>query len=151
MKLMIRLIFVIITIFFIDITTYAYTAYKIGDIVPYNGMEFYAIKDSSKDDDSVTMLKAEPLTYEEIQTYSEGTGARIYNLNMQYSKDNNNYLTSYIKATVDAWANDKVQAGLVEARLLSFQDLSNYLGYSWRNTGQSILHQTEKPLHGFIM
>ena len=112
--------------FFIDITAYAYTAYKIGDVVPYNGMEFYVIKDSSTDEDSVTMLKAEPLTYEEIKTYSEGTGAQISNKNgygvIQYHLDNSNYSTSFIKHVIDKWASNKIQYGLYEARLLKIDE-----------------------------
>ena len=35
-------------------------------------MNFYVIKDSSSDEDSVTMLKPEPLTVDEINMYGEG-------------------------------------------------------------------------------
>ena len=59
----------------------AYTEYKIGDVVPYNGMNFYVIKNSDSKEDTVTMLKAEPLSYEEVQTYSNGTGAQTSNQN----------------------------------------------------------------------
>ena len=69
MKLIIRFIFVIIAIFFIDITVYAYTAYKVGDEITYNGINYYVIKDSDSKDDSVTMLKAEPLTVAEVNQF----------------------------------------------------------------------------------
>ena len=69
MKTIIRLMFIILIAFFINITVYAYTEYKVGDIVSYNDIEFYVIKDSSTDEDSVTMLKAEPLTVEEVNKY----------------------------------------------------------------------------------
>ena len=72
MKLMIRLLFILVTLFTINITVYAYTAYKIGDIVPYNGMEFYVIKDSSSKETSVTMLKAEPLSVDEVNQFGRG-------------------------------------------------------------------------------
>ena len=72
MKLMIRLLFILVTLFTINITVYAYTEYKIGDIVPYNGMEFYVIKDSSSKDDSVTMLKKEPLSVDEVNQFGRG-------------------------------------------------------------------------------
>lgn len=51
----------------------AYTEYKIGDVIPYNGMNFYVIKDSSSDEGSVTMLKAEPITSSEISSYLSST------------------------------------------------------------------------------
>ena len=35
-------------------------------------MNFYVIKDSSSDEDSVTMLKAEPLTVDEVNRYGTG-------------------------------------------------------------------------------
>ena len=100
----------------------AYTEYKIGDVVPYNGMNFYVIKDSSKDEDSVTMLKAEPLSYEEVRQYSSGTGVQISDQHgyggVQYHSSNNDYSTSYIKTIVDAWTSDKLPSGLVESRLI---------------------------------
>lgn len=125
--------FTIITIFLINTTIYAYTEYKVGDIIPYNGMNFYVIKNSGSIDDSVTMLKAEPLSYEEVQTYSEGTGAQISNKNeyggIQYGKESNNYQTSYVKNTVDAWARDMIPNGLIEIRLIKYDELINDLGY----------------------
>ena len=51
---------------------YAYKSYKIGDKVTYNDIDFYVIKDSSEDEDYVTLLKAEPLTVEEVNTYGNG-------------------------------------------------------------------------------
>ena len=110
----------------------AYTEYKIGDVVPYNGMDFYVIKDSSSSEDSVTMLKAEPLTYEEVQQYSEGIGAHISNQKgyggMQYHLNSNNYATSYIKSVVDKWALDKVK-NYKKVRLLTHDELVTDLGY----------------------
>ena len=51
---------------------HAYKIYKIGDEVRYNDIDFYVIKDSSSDEEIVTLLKAEPLTVEEVNTYGEG-------------------------------------------------------------------------------
>ena len=69
----------------------AYTEYKVGDVVPYNGMDFYVIKDSSSEEDSVTMLKAEPLTVEEVNRY--GTGhVNMYNC---IEEDTSCYHTAY--------------------------------------------------------
>ena len=106
-----------------------YTAYQIGDTVTYNNINYYVIKDSSASEDSVTLLKAEPLTAEEITTYSAGTGAQTNgNGDMQYGEASI-YLTSYIKTILDTWANAKVPNGLQEARLISIDDLKNNLGY----------------------
>ena len=49
-----------------------YQTYSIGDEVTYNGMNFYVIENSDENSDSVTMLKAEPLTVDEVNTYGVG-------------------------------------------------------------------------------
>ena len=49
-----------------------YQTYSIGDEVTYNGMNFYVIENSDENSDSVTMLKAEPLTVDEVNTYGAG-------------------------------------------------------------------------------
>ena len=106
----------------------AYTEYKIGDVVPYNGMNFYVIKDSDSKNDSVTMLKAEPLTVSEIATYSVGTGARTDgDGGMQYGITSS-YSTSYVKQVVDAWETDNAPVAM-EARLLTYDELKDNLGY----------------------
>lgn len=64
----------------------AYTEYKIGDIVPYNDMDFYVIKNSSSDEDSVTLLKAEPLSVEEVNLYG-GVGTANNHVNMYVTSD----------------------------------------------------------------
>lgn len=107
----------------------AYTEYKIGDVVPYNGMNFYVIKDSSSEEDSVTMLKAEPLTVEEITTYLAGIGAFNNGTGgMQYHASSNNYETSYVKIVVEAWAAAKVSEAL-DARLITLDELINEFHY----------------------
>ena len=49
-----------------------YQSYSIGDIVTYNGINFYVIADSDEQTDSITMLKAEPLSVDEVNTYGVG-------------------------------------------------------------------------------
>ena len=44
----------------------SYTAYNVGDEVIYNGVDYYVIKDSGAKESAVTLLKAEPLTVEEV-------------------------------------------------------------------------------------
>ena len=96
MKTIIRLMFIILIAFFINITVYAYTEYKVGDIVSYNDIEFYVIKNSGSEEDSVTMLKAEPLTAEEINQYGGvGTANNHVNMYSSNSTSSNFYHTAY--------------------------------------------------------
>ena len=46
--------------------------YAIGDIVTYNNMKYYVISNSNPSIDYVTLLKAEPLTVDEVNTYGVG-------------------------------------------------------------------------------
>ena len=98
-----------------------YNSYSVGDQVTYNNINYYVIKDSDATESTVTMLKAEPLSYEEVQTYSNGTGAQTYDRNgyggMQYHSESSVYSTSYVKTTVDAWKTAQAPAAS-EARLI---------------------------------
>ena len=109
-----------------------YTAYTVGDEVTYNNVDYYVIKDSGAKESTVTLLKAEPLSYDEVQTYSNGTGAQTYDNNgyggMQYHSSSSVYSTSYVKTTVDAWKTAKAPASS-EARLITIDDLKDNLGY----------------------
>ena len=117
-----------------------YQTYSIGDEVTYNGMNFYVIADSDENSDSVTMLKAEPLTVDEVNTYGAGHINRYtyssvgtaYNNNgyggmTYYSSETcgypngssgssvttgctTDYAQSEVKYAVDAWAKDKFQS-----------------------------------------
>ena len=109
-----------------------YTAYTIGNQVTYNNINYYVIKDSGAKESAVTLLKAEPLSYEDVQTFSKGTGAQTYDNNgyggMQYHSESSVYSTSYVKTTVDAWKAAKAPAA-TEARLITYEELLNNLGY----------------------
>ena len=112
-----------------------YTAYSVGDIVTYNNVDYYVIADSGTSETTVTLLKAEPLTSEEITTYSNGTGATTDgNGGMQYHSSSSAYSTSYIKTTVDAWKTAKAPSA-TEARIITFDELKNNLGYELINKG----------------
>ena len=114
-----------------------YQSYNIGDIITYNGMNFYVIENSDENSDSVTMLKAEPLTVDEVNKYGVGHINRYtrdsvgtaYDLNgygrmAYYSSETcgwvnsswvetgctTDYASSEVKYAVDAWAADKFQA-----------------------------------------
>ena len=106
----------------------SYTAYKVEDEVTYNNINYYVIKDSGIKESTVTLLKAEPLSAEEIATYSEGTGARTDgDGGMQYHSSSNAYEGSYVKTTVDAWKSEKAPAAS-ETRLIKYDEFEN-LGY----------------------
>ena len=119
-----------------------YRTYEIGDEVTYNNVDYYVIKDSDETDSSVTLLKAEPLTTEEVNTYGgEGTA---YNNNGygfmsyytsstcmlygDYSGCITDYEQSKVKYVVDAWKIDKVSAA-TSVRLITMDDLEDNLGY----------------------
>ena len=107
-----------------------YTAYSVEDQVTYNNVNYYVIEDSGVDDANVKLLKSEPLSYEDVQTYSAGTGAITSTSSgggMQYHSSSNAYNGSYIKAAVDAWKSAKAPAAL-EARLITIDEISS-LGY----------------------
>ena len=108
-----------------------YNSYSVGDQVTYNNINYYVIKDSDATESTVTMLKAEPLTYEEITTYSAGTGAQTSNRTgsgvMQYHSSSSDYSTSYVKTTVDAWKVAQASAAS-EARLIKYSEVKE-LGY----------------------
>ena len=106
----------------------SYPAYNVGEEVTYNGVSYYVIKDSGVKEQAVTLLKAEPLSYEEIEIYSNGTVAKLgshmdYAV-MQYHATSNAYLTSYIKTTVDAWKTAKAPES-TEARLITSDEYSS--------------------------
>ena len=129
-------------------TTATYQEYKIGDEVTYNGMNFYVIENSDENSDSVTMLKAEPLAVDEVNTYGVGhinryTSSSVgtaYNQNgyggmAYYSSEtcgyvNNSrvetgcttdYAQSEVKYVVDAWANDKFKSSDLKEDSLGYK------------------------------
>ena len=113
-----------------------YQSYNVGDVVTYNGMDFYVIENSDETSDRVTMLKAEPLTVDEINTYGVGHVNRYMASSVGTAYNNNgyggmayytsetcgyvngsgwvhdgcttDYAQSEVKYVVDAWANDKI-------------------------------------------
>ena len=130
-----------------------YNSYEVGDEVTYNNINYYVIKDSSASEESVTLLKAEPLSVAEVNEYGaghvnryasssagtasnqNGYGGMAYYMSSSCSAYGNHsncrtdYESSEIKYIVDAWALSKVPNGLVEARLLTLDELTENLGY----------------------
>ena len=60
--------------------------YNIGDLVTYNGVDYYVLKDSDVEDNVVTLLKAEPLTVAEVNTYG-GVGTDNNHVNKYATND----------------------------------------------------------------
>ena len=67
-----------------------YTAYTVGDEVRYNNVDYYVIKNSSENEDTVTLLKAEPLTVAEVNLYG-GVGTA------------NNHVNNYVGGTEEPY------------------------------------------------
>lgn len=131
--------------------------FNIGDVVEYNGIDFYVIKNSSKDDPSVTLLKAIPLKMDEMSSLIESTEIAKYvssteeYLIVPYITSENctslgvaegtaidcttDYELSTLKQIVDVWSRAVLtESDLIEdylgykTRLLSYEDLINDLG-----------------------
>ena len=94
-----------------------YTAYTVGNQVTYNNVNYYVIENSDTTQATVKLLKAEPLTAEEIADYKP-SDAQANGNGMQYHSSSNAYDGSYIKTTVDAWKAAKAPAA-TEARLIT--------------------------------
>ena len=134
------------------VPTPTYTAYNVGDEVSYNGVDYYVIKDSDTTEDSVTLLKAEPLTVDEVNTYGVGhvnkytssaTGTAVdsngYGGMAYYTSETcgyvnnewvetgckNDYSSSEIKYVVDSWKNVKAPLA-TEARLMTYDEISEH-------------------------
>ena len=112
--------------------TPTYTAYSVGDHVSYNGVTYYVIEDSDTTNDTVKLLKENPLTKTEMDNLNL-TGITISESN-SYGKvkygSSVDYSTSTVKQVVDAWAEGAVKSGdSATARLINFEDLTTNLGY----------------------
>ena len=127
-----------------------YTAYTVGDTVTYNNVDYYVIKDSDTTEDSVTLLKAEPLKVAEVNEYGAGHINRYTSSSVGTAYDSHGYggiayytsetcgyvnnwvetgcTTAYaqseIKYVVDAWKAAKAPAA-TEARLISKQEIDD--------------------------
>ena len=136
-----------------------YRAYNIGDEITYNNVNYYVMANSDETESSVTLLKATPLTVEEVNTYGEGHvnkyivctsgncgineatnqngygGMAYYSSSTCNSSEKENCKSDYdlsdVKYVVDAWAQEKTNSNeIMEIRLLKSEDLEN-LDYVW--------------------
>jgi len=110
----------------------SYTAYSVGDHVSYNGVTYYVIEDSDTTNNTVKLLKENPLTKTEMDDLNL-TGITITESNsygvVQYGSSVD-YSTSTVKQVVDAWKNTAVKSGdTATARLITYDDLTDNLGF----------------------
>ena len=108
-----------------------------GEIVTYNGSEYYVLKDSSISDEYVTLLKKETLTASEVNQYSTSyvsqNGEYPYyesdtcNENIQ-TGCSTNYDTSDVKKIIDGWSSsfsdDLVEIDGYKTRLIGENDIN---------------------------
>ena len=67
-----------------------YTAYKVGDEVKYNNVDYYVIKNSGVNEEEVQLLKKDPLTVAQVNQY----GAGHVNMYACQSSDSSCYQTA---------------------------------------------------------
>ena len=115
--------------------TPTYTAYSVGDHVSYNGVTYYVIENSDTTNDTVKLLKENPLTVKEINDLNidgitvTGDDDNSYS-SVEYGSSVD-YSESTVKQVVDAWKKNVVKSGdAATARLITFEDLTNNLGYN---------------------
>lgn len=95
--------------------------YKIGDIVQYNNIDFYVLKNSVKSDENITLIKKEYLMWYEINDVIQQTSiynkinVGSYDVYIPYYSSNScnsennvsgcisNYDNSFVKEVVDVW------------------------------------------------
>ena len=109
---MVKKLGIIVLLCFINIMNVnAYTAYKQGDLINYNGIDFYVLYDSLEDSNVLTLLKAIPFTKDEAIKYSNG------NLNKYIDEYQEQDYASSEHAIVAYYSNDTckyvVQDGIV--------------------------------------
>ena len=87
--------------------------YQVGDEVTYNNVDYYVIKDSSVTEDSLTLLKAEPLTVDEVNTYGAGHVNRYTEISIGTAYDSNGYggIAYYSSETCGYVNNNYVSTG----------------------------------------
>ena len=134
-----------------------YNSYSIGQTINYNNTNYCVISNSSKYSDYVTLIKSEPLTYDELVEYNNGyeivrdsvdnnIGIISYykSDNCYYNSDNDKnlngcnsyYNNSFVKNIINNWSNsfsnDLKKVDGYKARMISINDLFK-LGYSINN------------------
>ena len=148
-----------------------YETYEVGDEITYNNVDYYVIKNSSASEPNVTLLKAEPLTVEEVNLYG-ANHINKYAVNVGTASNQNGYggigyytsetcglvggswvydgcTTDYnysdVRYVVDNWSDEKTNSNdVIEIRILSLNDLVENLGYEYyEETTSSGYHTTQ--------
>ena len=136
----------------------------VGDEVRYKGVEFYVIADSTDDDETLKIMKKDPLKYSEVdglvgqtELISKLNADSNGYLNMPFFMSDscdsagpratgctNDYEFSDIKQVVDVWGNEKFGSNSnIKFRILEMSDLVDNLGYEF--------HEPTSPTaHSFI-
>jgi len=135
-----------------------YKTYNIGDIIKYQGEDYYIIGEDSSSNNYLTLLKSEPLTNDDLDKFASGIKfekGEKYGLVPYFSnstcnsKDNesgctNRYEDSDIKKILDNWANefndDLVKVDGYKVRLLKYYNV----GFASTNDGTCI-HTVDVP------
>ena len=148
-------------------TSGAFRSYKVGDVVIYNGINFYVIEASDKKTDTVKLLKKEPLKTTEMGSLISSTEILNYVDSSEeflkvpyYAKDNcvsggdtsgctTDYNVSSVKQVVDVWANAKLTISDLKedslgykTRLITYNELINNLGYAFEQVCTADCYQT---------
>ena len=139
-----------------------YTAYKVGDEVKYNNVDYYVIKNSGVNEEEVQLLKKDPLTVAQVNQYGAGhvnmyvtqdTSSAYYQKAYDYNNDGTvggmayyssatcnqwggcttDYSQSEIKYVVDAWKTAQAP-NATNARLITLDDLRDNLGMELNKT-----------------
>ena len=72
----------------------SYQAYNVGDEVTYNNVDYYVIEESGTSNETITLLKKNPLSVEEVNTYG-GVGTANNHVNKYVFSDVPYYQTAY--------------------------------------------------------
>ena len=125
-----------------DSSDMIYTSYTKGQIVTYDNQEYYVMNDSEGNKSYVKLLKKEPLTASEINTYNtdytstNGEYPYLENSTCTSSNTSNcstNYDSSSIKTIIDSWSskynNDLITINGYKARLVNNTDIMDYFAY----------------------
>ena len=136
-----------------------YRAYSVGDIIEYNGIQYYVIESSTLSSETVTLLKSTPLTVDEVNEYGTGHINRYASApwgdTSNQVKDRNGYggIAYYTSETCGYVSGDILTSGCIslyaqseikyvvdawkiakapqaiEARLITYDELQENLGY----------------------
>ena len=129
-----KIILFIFLIFIFIVRVNAYDNYKAGDILEYNGKEYYVLYDSDGKDNYLTLMYKDYLTQEEINKFG-GNTIKSSTYLTQFFDSSSHYVTSdrfnqtLMKEILDKWSkdfsDDLVEVNGYKVRLLNNDDATN--------------------------